>query len=41
MAHAFPIIGRGEALMASICYSDAIDGPGLVANVAAGESQEK
>ena len=33
MAHMFLSIGPGNAQMASICYSDAIDGPGLMANV--------
>lgn len=32
MAHMFLNVGDGEALMASICYSDALDGPGLLAN---------
>lgn len=33
MAHVFLSIGAGNACMASICHSDAIDGPGLMANV--------
>ena len=33
MAHMFLSIGRDHAHMASICYSDAIDGPSLMANV--------
>lgn len=33
MAHAFLNIGRGEALVASICHSDVLNGPGLMANV--------
>lgn len=33
MAHMFLTSGPGHAHMASICYSDAIDGPSLMANV--------
>ena len=33
MAHMFLSIGPGHARMASICYCDAIDGPGLMAKV--------
>jgi len=33
MAHMFLSIGAGIACMASICHSDAIDGPSLMANV--------
>ncbi len=40
MAHMFLNIGRGAALMASICYSDAIDGPGLMDDVARAEPAE-
>lgn len=38
MAHMFLSIGAGNARMASICYSDAIDGPGLMANVPEAEA---
>jgi transcriptional regulator with XRE-family HTH domain len=40
MAHMFLNLGEGEAIMASICYSDAIDGPGLMANMPAAEPAE-
>ena len=33
MAHMFLSIGPGNASIASICHSDEIDGPGLMANV--------
>ncbi len=33
MAHMFLSIGAGNARMASICHSDEIDGPGVMANV--------
>lgn len=32
MAHMFLSVGEGNARMASICYSDALDGPGLLPN---------
>jgi transcriptional regulator with XRE-family HTH domain len=38
MAHLFLSIGPENARMASICYSDAIDGPGLMANVPEAEA---
>ena len=38
MAHMFLSIGPGHARMASICYSDAIDGPSLMANVPEAEA---
>jgi transcriptional regulator with XRE-family HTH domain/quercetin dioxygenase-like cupin family protein len=43
MAHMFLSIGQDHAHMASICYSDAIDGPSLMANVpeAADQSADK
>lgn len=37
MAHMFLGVGAGNARMASICQSDAIDGPGLMANVPVAE----
>ncbi len=40
MAHMFLNVGEGEALMASICYSDAIDGPGVMAQVPSPETAE-
>ena len=39
MAHMFLNVGRGEALMTSICYSDAIDRPALTAAGVAQNSQ--
>jgi transcriptional regulator with XRE-family HTH domain len=38
MAHMFLSIGSGIARMASICYSDTIDAPGLMANVPVAET---
>jgi len=38
MAHMFLGVGAGNARMASICQSDAIDGPGLMANVSEAEA---
>lgn len=38
MAHMFLSIGPVNAQMASICYSDAIDGPGLMASVPEAEA---
>lgn len=40
MAHMFLNLGEGEATMASICYSDALDGPGLLARIPASENAE-
>lgn len=40
MAHMFLNVGEGEARVASICYSDAIDGPGLLANMPAAETAD-
>jgi transcriptional regulator with XRE-family HTH domain len=37
MAHMFLNVGEGEATMASICYSDALDGPDLMTGVAPAE----
>lgn len=37
MAHMFLNLGEGEATMASICYSECVDGPGLMPNVPAAE----
>lgn len=40
MAHMFLNVGEGEATMASICYSDAIDGPGIMAKLPAVDTAE-
>jgi transcriptional regulator with XRE-family HTH domain len=40
MAHMFLNLGEDEAIMASICYSDAINGPGLMANMPASEAAD-
>jgi hypothetical protein len=40
MAPMFLNLGEDQAIMASICYSDAIDGPGLIAAIPAGETVE-
>jgi transcriptional regulator with XRE-family HTH domain len=37
MAHMFLNLGEGEATMASICYSECVDGPGLMANMPVAE----
>ena len=37
MAHMFLKLGDDEATMASICYSECVDGPRLMANMPAAE----